>query len=190
MAPTHVFKAGDIVRLRLKSHYDGFLYVLDQGTSGKSSTIFPAAETGSDNRVSSGHEYLVPAVEDGWFEVEGPPGFDVLFFLLSPSTIQPPNASSFSVPVPASSLKPRCNDNIFKARGECMDDTAGPAAVPAGKPLPPPLAPMAIGASRDLVFVADANGTVGVTKKPETGQVGPSATATAPILYTFRLAHN
>ena len=189
MAPTHVFKTGDVVRLRLRSHYNGFLYVLDQGSSGKSSTIFPATETGSNNRVSANQEYLVPAVEDGWFEVEGPPGFDVLFFLLSPSEIQPPSPSSLSAPGPASSLKPRCNDNIFKARGECMDETAGPATVPAGKPLPPPLAPLAVGASRDLIFVADANGAVGVTKKADADHGAQAAPDAAPVLYTFRLAH-
>ena len=44
MAAGHVFDNGDQVRLRLKSHYDGFLYVMDQGTSGQFATVFPAAD--------------------------------------------------------------------------------------------------------------------------------------------------
>ncbi len=178
MAAGHVFAPGDIIRLKLTSHYDGYLYVMDQGTSGKFSTVFPAMQTGSDNRVHVAKQYLVPAVEDGWFEVNGPAGFDVLYFLLSPATLASPVLSTFSAPGPISSLKPRCNDEIFRARGDCTDDSAGPAAVPQGQELPAPLAPMAGGASRDITFTNKANGTVGVQGE-----------STAPILYTFRLAH-
>lgn len=187
MAAGHVFQPGDIVRLRLRSHYTGFLYVLDQGSSGKFSTVFPSQEAGRENRLRAGEEYLVPALEGGWFEVEGPPGFDVLYFLLSPSALPSPAVSSFAAPGPASSLRPRCNDEIFKARGECTDDTAGPAAVPRGAVLPAPLAPMAQGAARDLVFVEEPTGSVGVSaaQKPEQNAVQSGA----PVLYTFRLAH-
>ncbi len=175
----HVFQPGEIVRLKLTSHYDGFLYVLDQGTSGAFSTVFPSAQTGSDNRIQTSRQYLVPAVDEGWFEVAGPPGYDLLFFLLSPVAISTPAATTFVSPGPASSLRPRCNDAIFRARGECTDDTAGPAAVPPGVALPQPLAPLAQGAARDLVFVDEGQGKVGVT----------APATTAPVLYTFRLAH-
>ncbi len=178
MAAGHVFAAGDIIRLKVLSHYDGYLYVMDQGTSGKFSTVFPAIQTGSDNRVHALKQYLVPAVEDGWFEVNGPAGFDVLYFLLSPAPLATPVLSSFAAPGPVSSLKPRCNDDIFRARGECTDDSAGPAALPTGQELPAPLAPLAGGASRDITFTNKANGTVGVQGE-----------STAPMLYTFRLAH-
>jgi hypothetical protein len=98
MAAGHVFATGDIIRLKLVSHYDGFLYVMDQGSSGKFATVFPAMQTGSDNRVQRSKQYLVPAVEDGWFEVNGPAGFDVLYFLLSPTALTPPVLSSFAAP--------------------------------------------------------------------------------------------
>jgi hypothetical protein len=178
MSAGHVFAVGDIIRLKLTSHYDGYLYVMDQGTSGKFATVYPSMQTGNDNRVHMAKQYLVPAVEDGWFQVEGPAGFDVLYFLLSPSALATPSVSSFVAPGPVSSLRPRCNDEIFKARGDCTDDSAGPAAVPPGQELPAPIAPLANGASRDITFTSKANGTVGV--------VGES---TAPMLYTFRLAH-
>ncbi len=178
MTAAHVFASGDTIRIRLTSHYDGYLYVMNQGTSGRFATVFPAAATGSDNRIRMSKQYLVPAVEDGWFQVDGPAGFDVLYFLLSPAAIATPSLSTFTAPGPVSSLRPRCNDEIFKARGECTDDSAGPAAVPPGQALPAPLAPLATGASRDITFTNKANGTVGVA--------GESA---APMLYTFRLAH-
>ncbi len=178
MAAGHVFATGDIIRLRLTSHYEGFLYVMNQGTSGRFATVFPAAQSGSDNRIQVSKQYLVPAVEEGWFEVNGPAGFDVLYFLLSPAALAAPIVSSFAAPGPISSLKPRCNDEIFRARGECMDDSAGPAALPAGQPLPAPLAPVAGSASRDITFTSKPNGTVGV-----------AGATVAPMLYTFRLAH-
>ncbi len=179
MTTGHVFDKGDVIRLRLNSHYQGFLYVMDQGTSGKFSTVFPASDTGSDNRVMPDKSYLVPADNQGWFEIEGPAGFDVLYFLLSPTPLATPTAASFVAPGPASSLKPRCNDKIFRARGECTDDSAGPAAVPAGATLPAPLAPIAGEASRDIVF----------TKKKGDATVAVAGPSAAPMLYTFRLAH-
>ena len=178
VTPSHVFRTGDTIRMRLKSHVAAFLYVMNQGSSGRFDTVFPAAETGSDNRVRTDGEYLVPAVEDGWFEVQGPAGFDVLYFLLSPTELAKPSVQNFTAPVAPSSLRPRCNDKVFKARGECVDDSAGPAALPEGKALPPALAPLAGTASRDIIFKKQSDGTVSVA--------GGSA---APVIYTFRLAH-
>ena len=177
MSPEHVFQTGDVVRLRLRSHYRGFLYVMDQGTSGHFTTVFPAADTGGDNRIESEHEYLVPAVDEGWFEVQGPAGFDVLYFLLSPAELARP-AGNFTAPGPLSSLRPRCNDKVFRARGECMDDRAGPAAAPSQKALPAEIRPLAGSASRDIIFTKNGEGSVGV-----------SGATTGPLIYTFRLAH-
>jgi hypothetical protein len=178
MAPNHVFKAGDQVRLHLKSHYDGYLYVMDQGTTGRFATVFPAADAGLDNRIRVEKDYYVPAGDDDWFTVGGPEGFDTLYFLLSPAALAQPTAASFAAPGPISSMRPRCNDKIFRARGDCMDDSAGLAVVPPNQPLPAPIAPMAGQASRDLTFTSKKGGAVSVN--------GGTA---APSLYIFKLAH-
>ncbi len=180
MTPTHVFQAGDVIRLRLASQFDGFLYITDQGSSGQFSTVFPSVAAGNDNRIARGRTYLVPATQDGWFEITGPPGFDVFYFLVSPNPLAPPAASTFVAPGPASSLRPRCNDAIFRARGECDDISAGPTAVPPGAPLPAPLAPIAGAASRDITIV----------RKKDEVTVQSDSAKTAPVIYTFRLAHN
>jgi hypothetical protein len=180
MASDHVFETGDVIRFRVKSDYDGYLYVMDQGSSGRFATVFPSTEAGADNIVRSAQSYLIPATDDGWFEVSGPAGFDVLYFLLSPTTIAPPSAASFVAPGPVSSLKPRCNDAIFRARGECTDATAGPAALPRTAPLPAPLVPLAGSASRDITVV----------KKKDGVTVAENGDRTAPVIYTFRLAHH
>ena len=179
MASDHVFATGDVIRFRVTSGFDGYLYVMDQGSSGQFRTVFPSTDAGSDNRLHQGQGFLLPATDDGWFEVSGPTGFDVLYFLLSPEPIAQPAPASFVAPGPISSLKPRCNDAIFKARGECTDITAGPTALPRSAPLPAPLAPLAGSASRDIT----------VLKKKDAVTVEAGVNKTGPILYTFRLAH-
>jgi hypothetical protein len=49
--------------------------------------LFPRPETGNDNRIVHGKKYLMPATENGWFEVTGPPGYEKLYFLLSPAAL-------------------------------------------------------------------------------------------------------
>jgi hypothetical protein len=180
VAPKHVFNAGDTIRIRVTSDYDGYLYVMDQGTSGRFATVFPSGTAGTDNQVHRGRAYLIPSTPDGWFQISGPPGFDVLYFLLSPEPIATPAAASFAAPGPVSSLKPRCNDAAFRARGDCIDITAGPAPVPKNEALPAPIAPLASSASRDITVVTKKDGVT----------VTPGGNKTAPAIYTFRLAHN
>jgi len=179
--PEHVFDAGDVVRFRLTSGADGFLYVIDQGSSGTYTTLFPAENTHRENRMQKGADYLVPSTEDGWFSIDGPAGFDTVYFLLSPTPLNITAKGEAPAPTSAlpNSLKPRCNDAIFQARGECIDSTAGPAPLPRGVPLPPQISAVAPNASRDIVF----------TSGEEENSIAATASASAPVVYTFRLAH-
>jgi len=179
MASDHVFDTGDVVHFRLESEFDGYLYVMDQGSSGRFTLVFPTADAGADNRVHQGQMFSIPAQNESWYEISGPPGFDVLYFLLSPEALSAPTAASFAAPGPVSSLKPRCNDAVFRARGECTDSNAGPQPLPRGAPLPAPLAPLAGMASRDITIV----------KKKDSVTVGSKGNATAPVIYMFRMAH-
>jgi Domain of unknown function (DUF4384) len=179
MASDHVFDTGDVVHFRVQSEFDGYLYVMDQGTSGRFATVFPTAEAGADNRVRKGQSFSIPAMEGSWYEIGGPPGFDVLYFLLSPEPLSTPLAGSFAMPGPVSSLVPRCNDAVFRARGECTDVTAGPAALPKDAPLPAPLVPLAGMASRDITIVQKKDGVT----------VAAKGSTSAPVIYTFRMAH-
>jgi len=129
MPPKHVFDSGDTIRIRVTSHFDGYLYVMDQGTSGRFSTVFPSATAGSDNQVHAGQS---------------------------------------------------CNDAIFRARGDCIDPLAGAAPLPQGEPLPAPIAPLAGSASRDIT----------ITRQKDAVTVTGQANQTAPLIYTFRLAHH
>jgi hypothetical protein len=179
MASDHVFDTGDVVHFRVQSQFDGYLYVMDQGTSGKFTTVFPTSEAGADNRVHKSQIFSIPATDGSWYEIDGPAGFDVLYFLLSPEPLSTPPAASFAAPGPVSSLIPRCNDAVFRARGECTDVTAGPAALPKDAPLPAPLAPVAGMASRDITIVQKKDGVT----------VAAKGNSSAPVIYTFRMAH-
>jgi hypothetical protein len=77
------------------------------------------------------------------------------------------------------SMKPRCNDEIFKARGDCVDSTAGPKAVAPGETLPRDLTELANGASRDLKFTNNPSGITVSSGTPLSG----------PVVYEFLLAH-
>jgi hypothetical protein len=193
VAQNTVFKSGEILRFRLTSSMAGYLYVVDKGSTGTTSTLFPGASSlRGDNRIEPGRGYLVPADGNGWFEVTGPAGFDVLYFLVSAlpmnlaAEAEPEGAApgaQHGVPVPGPALSPdllpRCNDEIFKSRGECLDDSAGPAALPPDAPLPREIGALAGSASRDIILSEDDSGT----------EVRPGVSAKLPLVYTFRLAH-
>jgi hypothetical protein len=77
-------------------------------------------------------------------------------------------------------LIPRCDDAILKARGDCVDSSAGPKLVPRDADVPQNLADAAGQADpRDLLFMRQKNTAVISSPVPLTG----------PIMYQFRLAH-
>jgi hypothetical protein len=173
------------VRFRLRPSVDGYLYVLDLNTSGKYDVLFPRAQTGMDNGIEHGRDYLIPATQ-GWFQISGPPGREKLYFVLSPIALTVGQIQNRATNLPPqgtapASLRPRCNDGIFKARGECVDSDAGPKAVDPGETLPRELSVINDnGASRDLKFTNTDQGST----------VTSSAPLQAPVVYEFLLAHN
>jgi hypothetical protein len=79
---TATFRAGDKVRLSFESNVDGYLYVVQQGSSGRWSVLFPSPEiNGGRNNVRKSEEYKVP--DDGWFEFDANPGVENLFIYFS-----------------------------------------------------------------------------------------------------------
>ncbi|MEW5979665.1 MAG: DUF4384 domain-containing protein [Acidobacteriota bacterium] len=75
--PTHNFHSGDKVRLQVESNVDGYLYVMQKGTTGKDRLLFPDARiNGGDNKISRGILYTVPANQ--WFTFDNNPGIEKL----------------------------------------------------------------------------------------------------------------
>lgn len=181
MNPSTVFAANDRLRFRVTTNFSGYLYVMNQGTAGTYELLFPRTDTGSDNRVEAGKEYVVPATS-GWFRVSGPPGQDLMYWMVSPVDLErgyqrlPPPPKDPNLP---SSLHPRCDDQVLKARGECIDNSAGVRPVQPGEALPPNLSGVAGATPRELLFLEEKGGTVLSSKQPLTG----------PVIYEIRLAH-
>ena len=79
---TAVFKAGDRVRLAFESNIDGYLYVVQEGSSGRWAVMFPHPDSnGGRNTIRRGAEYMVPP--DGWFQFDENVGTELLFVVLS-----------------------------------------------------------------------------------------------------------
>lgn len=82
ISPEAVFHAGDQIRLSLMSNQEGFLYVIEQGSSGRWVPLYPAgSSTAEGNKLVPGKEYIVPAT--GAWRFTGEPGQEKLFVMLS-----------------------------------------------------------------------------------------------------------
>ena len=183
--PGHVFAPGDMLRFNFHPTFDGFLYVTDQSSSGKSVLLFPRDETGKDNHIQSGLGYVIPASKQGWFRVEGPAGYETVYFVVSPADLGTvPGYVPLAPPVPSvappGSLRPRCDDEVLKARGDCVDISAGPKVLTPGDSLPGSFSSLPEATSRDLIVI----------KKPTSSVISTGSTLTGPAIYTFRIAHN
>ncbi len=179
--PGLVLGQGDLVRFRFRTTFDGYLYVINSGTSGSQSLLFPGDATGKNNRVQAGKEYFVPSTGAS-FKVAGPAGHDVVYWLLSPTPLDGNPAASLQTPHPprpSPTLIPRCDQTIFRARGLCIDSTAGPRNVAAEEKLPNAISGPRM-AGRELVIVQDK----------EKARVSSSGKLNGPVIYEFRLAHS
>ena len=61
--PATILERGEQVRFRFRTNFEGFFYVVNSGTSGSQTLLFPRSETGRRNNVSSGREQTVPATD-------------------------------------------------------------------------------------------------------------------------------
>ncbi len=174
--PGLVFNQNDLLRFRFQTNFDGYLYVVNHSSSGKDMLIFPREETGRDNRIQGGKSYQVPATKSQ-FRITGPAGHEVVYWMLSP--VELPGYASAAEAVEtrkAPELIPRCDDELFRARGECIDSSAGARGIEAQEKLPKGL-PRADDSS-DLVFMRQQNKSV-ISSRVLHG----------PIVYEFRIAH-
>jgi hypothetical protein len=185
-----VFATGDKIRFRFRSAVNGYLYVMDQGSSGKWTQLYPRDELTQSRRVAAGKDYLVPASGTGWFQVTGPAGYDNVYFLISPMDLgktlpaaSRPLADDSDAQAAAAAAfataTPRCDDELFRARGECLDTNAGLKPFGKDEKLPDKLSQLPAQTSRDLIVVDNANDTAVSSTEP----------FEAPSIFRFRIAH-
>ena len=63
--PGLVLGQSDLVRFRFRATFDGYLYVINSGTSGSQSLLFPGDATGRDNRVLPRRHDIACSVDAG-----------------------------------------------------------------------------------------------------------------------------
>lgn len=185
--PGLVLEQNDRVRFRFHTNFDGYLYVMNQSTSGTYAMLFPGEETGRENRVTAGKDYLVPATQT-LFRIAGPPGHEIVYWMVTPAELRTEEEQQKYVPLPLPPLKdkqapanmtPRCDDTLFRARGDCIDSSAGPKNVTSRELLPDNLAQVPSGGSSGLMFL----------RKQNTAVVSSPVPLKGPVIYEFHLAH-
>lgn len=179
--PALVLQQGDRVRFRFRTNFDGYLYVTNQSTSGKYEQLFPRDETGQDNRIAAGKEYQVPSTSAA-FRIAGPAGHEVVYWLVTPARLNdtaPRMETPHTTHQTPLTLIPRCDDSVLRARGDCIDNSAGPKLVPRGEAVPQNLADAAEHGQRDLLFMREQDKAVISSPAPLNG----------PVIYEFHLAH-
>lgn len=167
--PGLVFHKDDEIRFRVRPNFDGYLYVMNYGTSASYTKLFPREETGLDNQIKAGMEYIVPATKTA-FRIDGPPGYDVVYWIVSPLSLDdssPLTKRPFKEIEPLKQLTPRCDDTLFRARSLCIDSSAGPRNI------------ITQATSRDLVIIQEKEHSVVSSPTPLHG----------PVTYEFRVAH-
>jgi hypothetical protein len=184
--PGLVLEQNDRVRFRFHTNFDGYLYVMNQSTSGTYSMLFPGEETGRENQIHAGKDYAVPATET-LFRIAGPPGHEIVYWMVTPAELRTGEENHY-VPLPhpppkekraPSNMTPRCDDALFRARGACIDTSAGPKNVTSRELLPDNLAQVPSGGSGDLMFL----------RKQNTAVVSSPVPLKGPVIYEFHLAH-
>jgi hypothetical protein len=83
VAPDSVFRAGDRIQVRVEANNAGYLYIINQGSSGTWKPIFPSPEIDNgNNRVESLHAYTLPS-EEHRMVFDETAGAEKLFIILS-----------------------------------------------------------------------------------------------------------
>ncbi|MGB8507108.1 MAG: DUF4384 domain-containing protein, partial [Pyrinomonadaceae bacterium] len=79
------FQAGDKVRFHFAMNFSGYVVILNQGSSGKRTMLFPYE--GVSNHIGRTADYTVPQGE-AWFEFDNTAGVEQLTFIMSKREIQ------------------------------------------------------------------------------------------------------
>jgi hypothetical protein len=140
VVPATSFTSGDKVRFAFESNVDGYLYVIEEGSSGQWRVLFPNPQiNGGTNFIRRSQSYPVPS--SAWFVFDEQPGTERLFVLLSKRPMRELPGLNQAVTEYASvdpsvvqrlSREMKSRDLIFQSDAAPQrDNTGGEAAVPA-----------------------------------------------------------
>ncbi len=82
------FKSGDAIKFHIIPQTDGYAYVvMNKSSRGKSATLFPSAETGTNNFLTKGEDYPLPSKT--WLKFDENPGIEKVSLVFSQKKIEP-----------------------------------------------------------------------------------------------------
>jgi hypothetical protein len=173
-----VFRQRDRLRFRFRTSVSGYLYILNQSSSGAVAWLYPAAGNGS-NYVTGGREVMIPGAE-GHFVIGGPPGFDTLYWILRRAPLTVPTVEEKQLDEP-STLISRCTEEEMQTQLACLDKNAGPKPLSDPKKLQSALGISNSLFARDLTFES----------KPQATEISTDSDGSSGgIVYEVRIAHN
>lgn len=91
----HVFRRGDRIQLHIMTNQDGYLTLVNIGTSGRTTVLFPSASAPGSNLVKAGTDHAVPP--GSFLRFEGNPGQEVLVLTFSPRPDAVPSSGAAAV---------------------------------------------------------------------------------------------
>lgn len=101
VTPSRTFYSGDRIKLKLRSNQRGYLYLLNRGSTGRYSVLFPYA--GKNNLVQAHTTYTVPQHEHIVFDEN--PGEEILRIVMSSEPLSLRSEASYAAtqarPIPA-----------------------------------------------------------------------------------------
>ncbi len=80
VSPNSKFRSGDKIRLRLQTNFDGYLAIMNVGSTGAVNLLFPYA--GADSRITSATDFQVPKA-DAWIVFDKNPGVETVTVIMS-----------------------------------------------------------------------------------------------------------
>jgi len=132
VSPLTVLQQGEQIRFRLSPSFPGYLYAYNRGSDGTTEMLFPLASSTASNKMDPGASYHVPSGSAQSYTVEGKPGFDVVYFMVSPVSLGerkfPTSYDDFQV----RTMVPRCKED--QPVNSCLDPRAGAHSVTMSAP--------------------------------------------------------
>lgn len=112
VSPTSVFHSGDYLHLSVMSNQPGYLYVIQEGSSGKWSALFPAQGSApNENKVEAGTVTEIPGGK-GAFQFNSTPGQEKLYILVSRQPIQDLDATISGLKQPNGASNPHSTKTV------------------------------------------------------------------------------
>jgi len=177
VAPDTVFHAGDRIQLKVEANNPGYLYIINQGSSGTWKPIFPSSEIDNgNNKVESLHAYTLPS-EEHRMVFDETAGSEKLFIILSR---QPePDLEKMIYSLQSKRATDKSDDTTPASRQMIMASSIDNATV----------SRMRSSYARDLVIEKVTPATPGEKKETAVYVVNPTGSSSSRVVADLNLVH-